>query len=108
MRKRNNSYLFRLTKKEAQDFNKKVKKSGLSRESFIRAMIAGYQLHEKPDEEFYQVMRQMSALGNSMNQIAKKTNALGFVDAPAYEREVQKLHKLQLEIKKKFLVPDLE
>ena len=42
MRKRNVQILFRLDRKEAQEFDKLVKKSGLSRESFLRAMVAGY------------------------------------------------------------------
>ena len=43
MRKRNVEILFRLTRREAQELDKKVKKSGLSREAFLRAMIEGYQ-----------------------------------------------------------------
>ena len=64
MRKRNVEIPFRLTRREAQELDKKVKKSGLSREAFLRSMIEGYQLHEKPGPEFYEVLRQLSAIGN--------------------------------------------
>ena len=52
MRKRNVEILFRLTRREAQELDKKVKKSGLSREAFLRAMIEGDQLHENPARRF--------------------------------------------------------
>lgn len=106
MRKRNVEILFRLTRREAQELDKKVKKSGLSREAFLRAMIEGYQLHEKPGPVFYETMRQMSAIGNNLNQIAAKANALGFVDQPRYEKEALKWRKFQTEVKEKFLVPE--
>ena len=77
MRKRNVEILFRLTRREAQELDKKVKKSGLSREAFLRAMIEGYQLHEKPGPVFYETMRQMSAIGNNLNQIAAFFNSGG-------------------------------
>lgn len=107
MRKRNISVMFRMNRKEMQHLEKLVQRSGLSKEAFLRAMIAGYQLHEKPDAEFYDVMRQLSAIGNSLNQIARKANALGFVDAPLYQNEVKHWQKFQMDINKKYLLPEL-
>lgn len=108
MRKRNVQVLFRLDKKEAQDFQKKVKKSGLSKEAFLRQIIAGYELHEKPDDKFYDSMRELSAIGNRVNQIAAKANALGFVDVPMFKEEAKKWSKFQIEIREKFLLPKKE
>ena len=105
MRKRNVQILFRLDRKEAQEFDKLVKKSGLSRESFLRAMVAGYQLHEKPDEDFYKVMRELSAIGNRVNQLAVKANALGFVDAPLLKEEVSKWSRFRLAVQEKYQLP---
>lgn len=105
MRKRNIQVMFRLNRKEAQQLDKLVKQSGLSREAFLRAVVGGYQLHEKPGPEFYATMRQMSAIGNSLNQIARKANALGFIDAPWYETEAKKWRDFQLETRRRFLSP---
>ena len=41
MRKRNVAILFRLNKKEAEALDKKVKKSGLNREAYLRQLISG-------------------------------------------------------------------
>ncbi len=41
MRKRNVAILFRLNKKEAEALDKKVKRSGLNREAYLRQLISG-------------------------------------------------------------------
>lgn len=105
MRKRNIQILFRLTEEEAKHLSHLVEKSGHSRESLLRAMIAGYHLCEKPDESFYEYMRELSVIGGRVNQIAIKANALGFIDAPMINKEVERWKDFQLAIQKKFLLP---
>ena len=46
MRKRNVQILFRLTEEEAEHLNELVRKSGRSKEAFLREMVRGYQLCE--------------------------------------------------------------
>ena len=106
MRKRNVQILFRLNKEEAQDLQKKVKKSGLSQEGYLRQIVAGNTLREKPDKEFYDCMRELSAIGNRINQLAAKANALNFIDAPMLNAEAVKWAKFQTEIQKRFLLPE--
>lgn len=105
MRKRKVQILFRLNDEETEYLNELVKRSGRSKEALIREMIKGYQLCEKPDPEFYRVMRELSGIGNRINQLAVKANALGFVDAPMLSQETKKWHELQIEIRKKYLLP---
>ena len=52
MRKRNVQILFRLNDEEAEQLQILVERSGRSREAFLREMVKGYQLCEKPDPEF--------------------------------------------------------
>ena len=75
MRKRNVQILFRLTEEEAEQLNELVRKSGRSKEAFLRETVKGYRLCEKPDPEFYKMMRELSAIGNRINQLAVKANA---------------------------------
>ncbi|MCB6414100.1 ribbon-helix-helix protein, CopG family [Faecalimonas umbilicata] len=105
MRKRNVQILFRLTDEEAEQLYALVKKSGRSKEAFLREMVRGYRLCEKPDPEFYQMMRELSAIGNRINQLAAKANALNFVDAPMLREEARKWHDFQIEVRKKYLLP---
>ena len=105
MRKRNVQILFRLTEEEAEQLYSLVKKSGCSKEAFLRGMVKGYRLCEKPDPEFYKMMRELSAIGNRINQLAAKANALNFVDAPMLKEEAQRWHEFQIAVRKKYLLP---
>ena len=106
MRKRNVQVLFRLTEEEADELNELVRKSGRSKEAFLRAMVKGYRLCEKPAPDFYQMMRELSAIGNRINQLAAKANTLGFVDAPQLKKEAERWHKFQADVERAFLRPD--
>lgn len=105
MRKRNVQILFRLNEEEAERFNRLVEKTGYSREAFLRAMILGYRLSEKPNDEFYKKMRELSAIGSRVNQIAIKANALDFIDASMLRDEATRWRAFQLEVQKRFLLP---
>lgn len=105
MRKRSVQILFRLDEDEAEYLNTLVKRSGRSKEAFLREMVKGYQLCEKPDPEFYKMMRELSAIGNRINQLAVKANALNFVDTPMLKEEAKKWHEFQIDIRKQYLLP---
>ncbi|HCC35903.1 MAG TPA: plasmid mobilization relaxosome protein MobC [Ruminococcaceae bacterium] len=105
MRNRNVQILFRLTEEEAEQLYTLVRKSGRSKEAFLREMIKGYRLTEKPDPEFYRIMRELSAIGNRINQLAVKANALDFVDIPMIKDEARKWHEFQIDIRKRYLLP---
>ena len=59
----------------------------------------GYEPREKPDERFYDAMRELSAIGNNINQRAIKANALGFVDSQMLKNEALRWHKFQAAIR---------
>ena len=104
--KRNIEKHILMDRAEAQDLQKKAKKSCLSEAALIRLLIKGYEPKEKPDERFYDVMRQLSSIGNNINQLAAQANTLGFVDAPKLKKEVERWHKFQADMERQFLRPD--
>lgn len=106
MRKRNIQKIVRFSRDEAQDLQKKAKKACLSEAGLIRLLLRGYEPREKPDERFYDVMRELSSIGNNINQLAVKANALGFVDAPQLKKEAERWHKFQAYIERTYLRPD--
>ncbi|MFQ8601170.1 plasmid mobilization protein [Hominenteromicrobium sp.] len=57
------------------------KKAGLTKSAYIRRMIDGVVPQERPPYDFYKILTQMRYISNSMNQLAKKANATGHVDA---------------------------
>lgn len=106
MRKRNIQKIVRFSRDEAQDLQKKAKKACLSEAGLIRLLLRGYEPREKPDERFYDVMRELSSISNNINQLAVKANALGFVDAPQLKKEAERWHKFQADIERTYLRPD--
>ena len=105
MRKRNVQILFRMTEEEAEYLYDLVRKSGYSKEALLRAMVKGYRLCEKPDPEFYKILRELSAIGNRINQLAAKAHPLGFIDVPMLKNEANRWHRFQADIEATFLRP---
>jgi hypothetical protein len=106
MRERNIEKHFFFDKSEVQDLARKAKKAGLSESALVRQLIRGYIPREKPDDRFYEVMRQLAALGNSMNQIARKANAIGLLDTPYYKQQAEQLQKFEIDVYERFMSPD--
>ncbi len=106
MRKRNIDKHIWFSRAEAQELQRKAKKACLSEAGLIRLLIKGYEPKEKPDDRFYDVMRELSAIGNNINQLAAKANTLGFVDAPLLKSEADKWNKFQSEIERRYLRPE--
>ena len=71
----------------------------------IQILLNGYEPKEKPDTRFYDAIRQLSAIGNNINQLAAKTNALSFVDTPMLKAEALRWHQFQADIEAVFLRP---
>ena len=94
---------FWFNREEAQDLQKKAKKTCLSEAALVRLLIRGYEPKEKPDERFYDFTRELSRIGNSLNQIAAKANSLGYINVPEYEEEIKRLHRFQADIEEEFL-----
>ena len=82
-----------------------AERSGHSRQALLQSMVMGYRLCEKPDPEFYKIMRELSAIGNRINQLAAKANALDFVDAPMLREEAKRWREFRLDVSKCYLLP---
>lgn len=105
MRKQTVNILLRLDENEASYLERIVARSGCSRSAVLRNMIVNYQLCEKPEPAFYQSMKELARFGNNLNQLNAKANTLGFIDAPALQKEMQQWQKFRKDIYKKFLEP---
>lgn len=97
---------FWLSPQEAAELKRKAELAGISETAVIRLLIRGYEPREKPDGRFYEAMRNLSAIGNNINQLAAKANTLGFVDAPQLKKEAERWHKFQADVERTFLRPD--
>lgn len=50
-------------------------------------------------------MKQLRGIGINLNQIAHRTNTLGYVESKYYQAEAEKWNAFIIDIKKKFLLP---
>lgn len=52
--------------------------SGFPMEVYLRTLIAGEKMRSRPPNEYAEIRRQLAAIGNNINQIARAVNARGF------------------------------
>ena len=95
MKRRTVKKQFWFSRDEAQDLQKKAKKTCLTEAALVRLLVRGYEPKERPDERFYDVMRQLSSIGNNINQLAAQANSLSFVDAQKLQKEAERWHMFQ-------------
>lgn len=96
---------FWLSEKDAADLKQKAQRCGVTETSVIRQLLHGYEPREKPDERFYEAMREMYAIGNNLNQLTAKAHKLGFIDTPMLRELSRAFARFQLKIEQNFLLP---
>lgn len=106
MRKRNVAILFRLNWKEAEALDKKVKKSGLSREAYLRHLIHGVVPRDAPPPDYYSMMRELHRIGNNLNQITQKAHTLNVMDVQRYDRDMRMFEDIVKKIMEAVILPE--
>lgn len=79
MRKRPIAVLFRLNEQEHQHLKEQAALAGCATEQYIRRLITGADIKPRPPGELADILRQLSGIGNNINQIAKIANTYGRV-----------------------------
>lgn len=105
MRKRNVRIQFWLDKKEAEALDKKVKRSDLSREDYLRHLTNGLVPREAPPPDYFAMMRELHGIGNNLNQIAQKAHVLQVVDAKRYDEAVRQFERAVKKITEAVILP---
>ena len=75
MRERNHFIGVWLDDKEYAYLNQLCETSGLSASGLLRQVLAGVRLRPRPPVEYIHLLRELSAIGNNVNQIAHWANA---------------------------------
>lgn len=106
MRKRNIRAQVWLSEAESQRLHDNAKRAGLSQENYLRSLVNGYAPKELPPIDYYDMMRELRAIGGNINQLAVKANTTGYVDEAGFEREAAYLRKVILEVHKAIILPE--
>lgn len=75
----------RLHPKELEHLNRQAALAGLSREEFLRSLVAGIELHPRPCVHHAELLRQVAGLCNNANQLARVANTYGVADSSTVE-----------------------
>ena len=106
MRKRINRVWVHLSQEEYAHFLYCVRISGYKKEPYLRALINGYVPRAQPPMEYRELLRELHAIGNNLNQIAVRVNSYGIIDSAAYQENVQKFQELTMSIHLAVTQPD--
>lgn len=75
MRTRNHHISVWLSRQELDHLRRQTQVAGLGIDPFIRQLIMGIQLRPRPPDEYAALLRELSAIGNNVNQLAHQANA---------------------------------
>ena len=78
MRENAKTMTLRLNAAEYAHLCQQTEAAGLKKEPFVRTLIMGVNLRPRPPDEYAEIRRQLAAIGNNINQIARAVNARGF------------------------------
>lgn len=88
-----------LNNEELKSLNEDVKRTGLSRESYLRTLINGYVPVERPSTDYLHILKLLQITSDNMNQIAILAHRTGMINTSEYQAEVQNLKNIIAEIK---------
>ena len=95
MRKRNCRVVVYFSKDELDALTKKVRKSHLSREGFIRAALADKEVKDGPTADVPVLIQEVRRVGSNLNQILKRANSIGLLDVPQLRKDVAALRTVE-------------
>ncbi len=75
MRKRNRHVSVWMTEAEYRHLKQQADLAGMGIDPFLRNLAAGVQLYPRPPDTYAALLRELSAIGNNVNQIAYWANA---------------------------------
>ena len=105
MNSRNIEIKVRLSRKEADSLNKRVRKSRLSREAYLRHLINGSVPRDAPPPDYFSMMRELYRVGNNLNQIAQKAHTLNVLDVQRYDTAVREFETAVKKITDAVILP---
>jgi len=97
---------FWLNASEDQELKRKAEKACLTEAALLRLLIKGYEPREKPDDRFYDMMKEMRRMGSNLNQLLVYAHKCGIADTTVIKQELEDWRAFQLKVEETFLLPE--
>ena len=106
MKRRTVKKQFWCTPEEAKDLEQKAKMTCLKEAALVRLLIRGYEPRERPDDRFYEAMKEMTLFAERIEEIAKQVEVYDQLTAHLLLGQANQWREFQVEMEKKFLRPE--
>ena len=80
MLKRQKQVTVRFTEEEYRQLKNKCDTAGMKMEPFLRALVSGCALRERPPDSYKALAAQVAAIGNNLNQLTRLANSTGKIE----------------------------
>ena len=107
MRTRNKEIKVRFTEKELAELDAKVARTYLSRENYIRGVLAGYEIMEAPDVDARELMIQLRKVGTNLNHLVFLAQCQNFIDLPELRKVTNALWECNRAVMKAYTPPSV-
>lgn len=97
---------YTMNRKEAEELKKKARKACRSEAGLVRELIRGYEPREKPGEEFYDAMREVTKMADQLQNILNRTRGITLEENKLLSDEIMRWRKFQADIERRFLTPE--
>lgn len=104
--KRNHEIKIHFTKDELDQLTKKVRKTNLSREAYCRRILNDSTVKEAPNVDVPVLIREVRQVGSNINQLLKRANTSGFIDAPELRKALKQIHETEKRIRTAYAVKE--
>jgi len=96
---------FWFNRREVQELQRKARKACLTESALVRLLILGYEPKEKPDERFYEVMRELNEINMILHRLVQSQNVAEGSFSYELSKEIKRWGIFQNEIEQKYLRP---
>jgi hypothetical protein len=103
MRTRNRKIEFWANEDESAKLTRCAKVCKMTRSAYLRQLLNGYEPQAAPPYDYHQMIKELRAVGNNLNQIAHRAHAIGSIDAADYAANSKVLTILSDNLARTFL-----
>ena len=94
--KRNYEIKVRLTRYEWEKLNEQVERTCLSREQYVRDVLAGVVVRERPPVEYGEIIIHLRAMTNTLRDLARQTRHTGEVPSKQLSAFAEQLERFDM------------